>query len=52
MVAIQMEMYPKTQCAIPAGSRAAFVADDKVLTAARAASGISFDKPRDCKTGS
>jgi hypothetical protein len=47
-----MEMYPKAQCALPAGTRAAFVADEKVVTAARAASGISFDRPRDCKTGS
>lgn len=50
----RFEMYPRAQCAIPKGSHAAFVADEKVLTAARAASGnsISFDQPRDCKAGS
>lgn len=47
-----MEMYPKAQCALPKGTRAAFVADEKVVTAARAASGINFEPPRDCKTGS
>ncbi len=48
----QMETYPKAQCALPKGSRAAFVADEKVVTAARAAGGMNFDPPRDCKTES
>ena len=50
----QLEMYPRAQCAIPKGTHAAFVADEKILTATRAASGnaITFDQPRDCKAGS
>ena len=47
----QWEMYPKAQCVIPTGSRAAFVSDDKVLVAARTASGIDFGQPRECKPG-
>lgn len=46
----QMEMYPKTTCAIKPGNRAAFLSDEKILIGEKNAAEIVF-RVRDCQSG-
>lgn len=45
----QLEMYPKAQCAIKSGSRAAFIGDEKILLGEKKPSGIVFTV-QECKS--